>query len=367
MPLRPKIVEQADFARIRYAQCWEDADVLLQAMNVGPADTCLSIASAGDNVLALVGAGAKRVIAVDLSPAQIACLELRVAAMRTLTHAQFLELLGQNPSIDRRTHFRRCRGALSDESRQFWDRNLRLIEQGIAQGGKFERYLSGFRRFVLPLVHRKKTVATLFELESEADRRRFYEQRWNNRRWDLLCRIFFGRVSLGRLGRDPSFMKYADEPVWQSLQRRIPNAFIVQRPADNPYLQWILEGRFVSALPYAWRGENYAKIRANLDALEWRCDSIEQVLAELPQSSLHGCNLSDIFEYMSQPDYERLLNEFVRAGAPGCRLVYWNVVTERKSPATLRHAIRPQPTLASELHQRDKAFFYRDLVVEEVL
>jgi S-adenosylmethionine-diacylglycerol 3-amino-3-carboxypropyl transferase len=367
MTNRPTIADSADFARIRYAQCWEDADVLLQAMDVRQDDTCLSIASAGDNALALVAAGAKRVIAVDLSPAQIACLELRVAAIRRLTHAQFLELLGQNASADRRTHYRRCRSLLSAESRRFWDRNPALIDQGIAQGGKFERYLRAFRRFVLPLVHRQQTVTTLFELETEEDRRRFYEERWNNKRWDLLCRMFFGRASLGRLGRDPSFMKYADEPVWESLQRRIPNAFVVQQPADNPYLQWILEGRFVSALPYAWRAENYAKIRANIDALEWRCDSIQRVLAEQPSGSLNGCNLSDIFEYMSQEDYELLLNEFVRTGARGCRLVYWNVVTERKSPATFRHAIRSKIALASDLHQRDKAFFYRDFVVEEVL
>lgn len=367
MSLRPNIAEKASFDRIRYAQCWEDADVLLEAMDVRTTDTCLSIASAGDNTLALVAAGAKRVIAVDLSPAQIACLELRVAAIRSLTHAQFLELLGQNPGTDRRIHYRRCRGELSAASRQFWDRNPTLIDQGIAQGGKFERYLRAFRRFVLPLVHNRQTVSRLFELECEEDRRAFYNERWNNKRWDLLCRMFFGRASLGRLGRDPSFMKYADEPVWQSLQRRIPNAFIVQRPAENPYLQWILEGRFVSALPFAWRAENFAKIRANIDCLEWRCDSIEQVLSECPRGSLDGCNLSDIFEYMSQPDYERLLTELVRAGAPGCRLVYWNVVAQRQRPASLSHALRSKRTLARDLHRRDKAFFYRNFVVEEVL
>jgi len=367
MAIRPKIAEKANFARIRYAQCWEDADVLLEAMDVQPADTCLSIAAAGDNTLALVGAGAKRVIAVDLSPAQIACLELRVAAIRALTHAQFLELLGHNAGIDRQTHYRRCRGGLSAASRRFWDGNPALIDQGIAQGGKFERYLGAFRRFVLPLVHQRRTVRKLFEIESEEDRRTFYEERWNNRRWNILCRLFFGRASLGRLGRDPSFMKYADEPVWESLQRRIPNAFVVQRPTDNPYLQWILEGRFVSALPYAWRAENFEKIRANIDALEWRCDSIEQVLSELPHASLNGCNLSDIFEYMSQADYEHLLRELVRAGAPGCRLVYWNVVAERRCPETLSRAVRPLRMLASNLHQQDKAFFYRDFVVEEIL
>ena len=367
MTIRPKIAQQADFARIRYAQCWEDADVLLDALDVQRGDTCLSIASAGDNALALVGAGAGRVIAVDLSQAQIACLELRVAAIRALTHALFLELLGQHPGGDRQNHYRRCRHLLSDASRHFWDSQPQLIAQGIAQGGKFERYLSAFRRFVLPLVHRRRTVARLFELRETGERRSFYDEQWNNHRWNLLCRLFFSRVSLGRLGRDPRFMDFADEPVWESLRRRIPHALIEQRPADNPYLQWILEGRCVSALPYAWRAENFERIRANLDCLEWRCDSIEQVLSELPRGSLNGCNLSDIFEYMSPPDYEQLLREFARAGAPGCTLVYWNVVTKRRCPPALGHALRPNRALASRLLRQDKAFFYRDLVIEEVI
>ena len=58
MAIRSEIAEKANFAKIRYAQCWEDADVLLEALQVDTADTCLSVASAGDNTLALVGAGA---------------------------------------------------------------------------------------------------------------------------------------------------------------------------------------------------------------------------------------------------------------------------------------------------------------------
>ena len=356
----------ADFEGIRYAQCWEDADVLLAAIEARPGDTCLSIASAGDNVLALIGAGAKRVIAVDLNPAQIACLELRVTAIRKLSHTRFLELLGQNASIDRHDLYRICRNELSAESRRFWDRNPALIDRGIAQVGKFERYLRVFRRYVLPLVHRRETVRRLFEIDSAADRARFFETTWNNRRWQLLCRVFFSRLSLGRFGRDPQFTRYADEPVWESLRRRIPHALVAQQPGDNSYLQWILEGRCVSALPYAWRAGNFERIRANLDALEWHCASVEEVLRGLPPASLDACNLSDIFEYMSQADYEGLLQEFVRVGAPGCRLVYWNVVTERHSPAHFHHAVQPKRQLASDLHKRDKAFFYRDLVVEEI-
>ena len=357
----------ARFDRIRYAQCWEDADILLDALQVEPGDTCLSIASAGDNTLALAGAGAKRVIAVDLNPAQIACLELRIAAYRNLTHGEFLALVGQNSCRDRQALYNRCRAALSAPSRRFWDERRAAIRCGFAQAGKFERFLRAFRRFLLPVIVGSRNVDALFNLPSANERQTLYDSRWNNRRWRLLCRLFFGRAGLGRFGRDPCFTRYADESVWKSLQRRIPHALVVQEPSANPYLQWILKGRFESAFPWSWRAENFERIRANLDAIEWHCKPLENVLQTLPAGSLHACNLSDVFEYMSADGYRTLLGEIVRASAPGCRLVYWNVVVERSRPALLAGVLEPLTALAESLHAIDKAFFYRNLVVEEVV
>ena len=163
-----------------------------------------------------------------------------------------------------------------------------------------------------------------------------------------------------------SFTEYADESVWSSLERRIPQALVVQEPSENPYLQWILKGRYESALPWSWRRENYDRIRQNLDAIEWHCEPIEQVLSRLPDGTLNGCNLSDIFEYMSGPAYRALLFGFIRASAPGCRLVYWNLVVDRSRPEMFEQALVPLKALAQRLHDVDKAFFYRNLVIEEV-
>lgn len=355
------------FDRIRYAQCWEDADVLLTALDVHDGGIYLSIASAGDNALALLGQGARRVIAVDLSPAQIACLELRVAAYRCLSHRELLELLGQNDCEDRGRLYLRCRPSLSTSVARFWDERRNLIDRGFARIGRFERFLSAFRRFVLPLVHSRGTAKRLLELESISERQAWYDERWNTRRWNWLARLCFGRESLGRFGRDRSFTRFADEPVWESLKRRIPQALVVQQPADNPYLQWILTGRFATALPYALRPENFDAIRNNLDALEWHCRPIEDLLGSLPTASIDGFNLSDIFEYVSEDGYHRLLDEIARVGAPGARLVYWNVVVERQRPPSMRDRLTSHRELARVLHDHDKAFFYRRLVIEEVL
>src|SRR5438067_13593140 len=120
-PMGSEVAARADFSGIRYAQCWEDADVLLAGLDVQPGDVCLSMASAGDNSLALLTRSPRRVVAIDLNPAQLACLALRVAAYRELTHPELLELIGSTPSKRREALYRRCRPALATDARAFWD------------------------------------------------------------------------------------------------------------------------------------------------------------------------------------------------------------------------------------------------------
>ena len=64
------IGERAAFDAIRYGSVWEDADVLCEALApVAQNGRLLSIASSGDNALALLTLDPAEVVAVDLSPA----------------------------------------------------------------------------------------------------------------------------------------------------------------------------------------------------------------------------------------------------------------------------------------------------------
>src|SRR5262245_14578543 len=139
-----EVAAKADFSGIRYAQCWEDADILVEGLDVRPGDVCLSIASAGDNSLALLIRHPARVIALDLSPAQLACVELRVAAYRELKHPELLELIGSQPSRRRLSLYRRCRPLLANPVRDFWDNHQPDVANGIGSAGKFERYFARF-------------------------------------------------------------------------------------------------------------------------------------------------------------------------------------------------------------------------------
>ena len=364
--MRSEAAARADFTSIRYAQVWEDADVLLEGLDVRPGDVCVSIASAGDNALALLTKDPSRVIALDLSPAQLFCLELRVAAYRNVTHGELLELIGSRPSTRRAGIYDRCRPALGDAARAFWDGRRRDLDNGIGSLGKFERYFELFRHRVLPLVHRRSTVLELLRPRSPAERQRFYDRRWDTWRWRLLFRIFFSRAVMGRLGRDPEFFRYVETDVAGSILRRTRHALRELDPSDNPYVHWILTGTHGAALPCALRAEHFDTIRSRVDRLEWHCQSVEEYLEGLPDGSIDRFNLSDLFEYVSVDHYHRMLDAMVRRSRRGARLAYWNMLAPRQRPASMADRLRPLDDLAGRLHLADRAFFYSAFRVEEV-
>ena len=161
--MKSGIADEADFSRIRYAQCWEDADVLLEGLRIRPGAVCVSIASAGDNSLSLLAEDPARVVAVDLNPAQLACLELRVAAYRKLQHGELLELLGARPSTRRAEWYAACREGLSAPVRAFWDERPEDVAAGIggatadAVGERLARLAK--KRQILVVTHSPQVAA----------------------------------------------------------------------------------------------------------------------------------------------------------------------------------------------------------------
>lgn len=362
-----EISQRADFSQLRYAQCWEDADLLLRALAPASHHRLLSIASAGDNTLALVAQGVERVVAVDLSVAQIASLELRVAAYRTLDYPEAMQLLGIFPSARRMDSYATCRPQLSNAGQQFWDAHSKMLEAGVISQGRFERYLRLFGDRILPLIHSAPVRAALLQRRNLVERCKFYTTVWDTWRWRLLFRIFFSRPVMARLGRDPAFFRYAEGDIATIVLNRVRDALTLLDPTHNPYLQWILLGKYNAALPYAFRPQHYQTIRRNLHKLEWHTVALEEYLAAARPKQFNGFNLSNIFEYMNISAYHSALEQMVRVARPNARLVYWNLLAPRRRPTHMADQLLAHDSLALTLHRQDRAFFYSALIIEQVL
>jgi S-adenosylmethionine-diacylglycerol 3-amino-3-carboxypropyl transferase len=306
------------------------------------------------------------VTAVDLSPAQNACLELKAAGFRKLNHPELLEFVGVRPSERRLELYNSLRKDLTTGARRYWDSNQKVIARGLLAAGKFERYFALFRRWILPLTHSRRTVAALFEPRGLTERRDFYQTRWNNWRWRALFRVFCSRFVMGRLGRDPRFFDYVEGEVAAPIFARAERALTELDPTKNPYLQWIVAGRFVSALPHAWRSENFAAIRRHIDRLEIELASVESYLARTADQSIDRFNLSDIFEYISESGSVALFEDIARCGRSGGRLAYWNMEAPRRCPRSLAQRVHALDDLSHRLYRETMTFFYSGFYVEEL-
>lgn len=142
----------------------------------------VAAAEGGDRILRLLADAPKRVAVVDRRPAQRHLVELKLAALKTLSHADYLELAGPRPSIRRRALYQRARWMLPRESDEFWLARLGLIDRGVWGQGVLERRLASFRAFV-GWVHGSRRVARFRALATEAERRAVYAREWRTWLW----------------------------------------------------------------------------------------------------------------------------------------------------------------------------------------
>lgn len=365
------IAARAEFSFVRYAAVWEDADVLCEALAPCAAGgRLLSVASAGDNALALLTLDPAEVVAVDLSLPQLACVEIRIAAFRHLDDNELLRFLGAQGAGDEAEHgfrlltYSRLRPDLTEDAQAFWDTHPDEMGGGLMHAGKFERYLRAFRRFVLPLVHSGNTLRSLLAPRSPDERERFYRERWDTWRWRALFRVFFSRAVMGRVGRDPAFFDQVTGAVAPRILERTRYALTALPAHSNPYLGYIMTGTYPDgALPRYLRPEHTRVIRERLD----RVRLVQGSIPEACDGPFDGFSLSDIFEYQTPEQHERCYAGLVDRASPGARLVYWNMLAPRSRPGSEAARVRALPDVAAQLHARDQAWFYQALHVDEVL
>jgi S-adenosylmethionine-diacylglycerol 3-amino-3-carboxypropyl transferase len=354
---------------LRYSTVWEDHRLLERGLRVGTRDHVLAIASAGCNVLnLLVQAAPRRVIAVDLNPAQTALVELRLAGIAELERDDFLALLGLREHRDRLALYERARPRLSMQARGWWDSNAEIIVAGIEGAGRLDRFIAGFR-LTSAGAAAAPAARAMFAIEHAGERARFVERELFTPTFERAFREYFSREAIARRGRDASQFAYvniADVGGW--FLHRLRWACTALPVRDNFYLRRFLgvPGEYDGARPPYLRRANWERLRALAPRVDVVTAPLERYLDSWNARGLTAAALSDVFEYLAPDDADHLFERLARVIAPGGRIAYWNLLVPRRSPPSLGGRLQPLSRLARALWQRDRAWFYGSFHVEEV-
>jgi S-adenosylmethionine-diacylglycerol 3-amino-3-carboxypropyl transferase len=361
--MSPKLTEKVRFDFIRYANCWEDADILLEGLSPEKGSKILSIGSAGDNSFSLLINEPAIVVSIDVNKTQLHLIELKKVAIQYLSYDNVLAFLGFRHTNNREQLFNRVREHLSNDTRQYWDHQIEQIRAGIVSQGKFERYFQLFSSKILPWIHTKTRVAELLKRKSVEEQIVFYDNRWNTFRWRMLFKIFFSKYVMGKYGRDPEFLKEVEIPVGEYIFKKAEVHLKSINAFDNFILRYNLTGSFGDLLPHYLRPENFERIKRNIDRLHIKEGYAEDAFKEY--GTFNCMNLSNIFEYMSKDVFRQTAQQLMLSLEPKGRMAYWNLMVPRRISEIQSGACEYLQGLSTELSLVDKGFFYNKFIVDQ--
>lgn len=365
------------FAGLVYPQIWEDPNVDMEALRLGPTDHVVTIASGGCNVLSYLIGDPARITAVDLNGAHIALNRLKLCALRHLPdHAAFFEFFGKaDAQANIAAYDQWLKPHLDASSRAYWEGRAITGRRRI---GHFSRnfYRYGALGHVIGLAHAVariygQDVRDILAARSKEEQRQQFER--------ILAPLFdkpFVKwalkqpVSLYGLGIPPAqYRALADDAeggMIEALRSRLRRLACDFDLSEN-YFAWQAFGRTYpplgpNAVPPYLEPQNFAALRARADRVETRHMSFVAHLETCPDASRDAYILLDAQDWMTDEDLTALWRQITRTARAGARVIFRTAADERLLPGRIPPEIlalwRYDEARCRDLARRDRSSIY---------
>lgn len=366
------------FSGLVYPQIWEDPDVDMAAMELGPGHRIVTIGSGGCNMLAYLSCEPARIDVVDLNPHHIALNRLKLAAFRHLPdHGAVVRHLGADRvRTNSRSFDRYIAPNLDSATLDYWNkrgltgrRRITAFNRNFYRTGLLGRFIGAGH--VIARLHGVK-LQDITKARSLREQRQFFEDRiaplferpvirWMTSRksslfglgippqqYDELASLSEGGtiapVLRGRLEKLACHFPIRDNYfAWQAFARRYPQAH---------------EG----TLPTYLRPEHYAAIRKHTDSVTVHHASFTELLADKPAASVDRYVLLDAQDWMTDSQLNDLWTEITRTSSTSARVIFRTAAEKSVLDGRLSPALLDQwtylPERSEELNRLDRSAIY---------
>lgn len=325
------------FSGLVYPQIWEDPDVDIAAMKLGPGHRVVTIGSGGCNALAYLTCKPEQIDVVDLNPHHIALNKLKLAAFQHLPdHAAILQLFGNGDKGAVGLYDRYIAEHLDEKTRAYWESRDKLARRRISVFGR-NIYRTGLLGNFIGAGHAVARlhgvrISDLTEAGSLREQRRFFDEkiaplfdrpliRWTTSR----------KSSLFGLGIPPKqyeeLAKSSEDGTLAPVLRARLEKLACQFPLKDNYFAWQAFARRYpeagdGALPTYLQEEAFEAIRENAPRVKVHHASFTELLSHREAASADRFVLLDAQDWMNDHQLNALWSEITRTARQNARVIF---------------------------------------------
>ena len=360
-----------------YNQIWEDPEVDIEGLELGPNSRILTIASGGCNVLNYLTTEPEKIVAVDLNPHHMSLTRLKLAALRHMPDQEtFFEFFGYaNLHDNLQTYQKHLRDNLDPETRKHWEKRAHWGRKRITLFSR-DLYRHSLLGHFIGLVHwlsnvQKQDPRVLLSVRSHDQQHAVFQDTIGNLfdrglvKW--LCSLPVSFYALGIPPAQYKELKDASDGNPANLFRERLERLACDFPIESNYFAWQAFGRGYDtvrreAVPRYLKPENFEKLQGLVDRVETHLTTLTKYLSDQPASSLNGYVLLDSQDWMTDVQLADLWTEINRTCEPGGRVIFRTAGNESPLEQKLGYHLLEgwdvETERAAELTKKDRSSIY---------
>jgi S-adenosylmethionine-diacylglycerol 3-amino-3-carboxypropyl transferase len=323
------------FNGLVYSQIWEDPDVDMKAMAIEPHHHVVAISSGGCNVLSYLTANPEKITAVDLSPAHVALVKLKIAGLQNLPDwKSFYRFFGEARSRENILDYNEfLRDDVDAQTRRYWEsrlpngrRRLSRFTNNIYRRGLLGRFITT-GHLLSRIVGKDLNRLTL--CETLAEQRAYFDAEISPLFDRKIVRWLTNyRASLFGLGIPPSqYEALSDGREMADVLRERLRKLACDFPISKNYFAWQAFNRAYAPnaagpLPPYLQAGHFETLRKRVDRLSMLHASLTETIAAMPPASAHRFVLLDAQDWMNDGQLNALWSAITHTAAPGARVIF---------------------------------------------
>lgn len=352
------------FSELNYSSVNEDSSSEAKALAIRQTDRVLCVTGSGSRTLDLLIQQPAEIISIDLNPTQNYLLQLKLAAIQVLSLNEYKLFTGiqtathkTDASQYRLKTYQSLIELLDQDTRLFWNRNLKKIQNGIYLSGRWEHYLKLSTYLLRKL--RKKTIHKLLEQNSTEDQYNYWKKHWDNLAWRTYLKLLSNRLVWKYLLKEPG-INFVDRQfnISEYMFKRFDNAAKNILFRDSAFIRFLFTANFESdnALPRYLTETNYRLLQP--EKVTIITEKIDDFLMTNSGKKIDCFSVSDVGSYMNKDNHLQFWQLLSTQAAENARILERQFLNKRNPDSYPNNRLTRDFKLEQQLEQSDNSIIY---------